>query len=333
MIANYDKENGFSSIFSNLGSQVANVSSDDEKILNDIQKRISLESQLANEVDWDNYIKSHNNASESLKSFLKDTNYAEKSLANYQVYLENIGNTTSKFSSFTSKAGSAIKSFGKSLGANLLNMGAGMLAGVAINGIISGVDYLIHYQDRLIEKGEEAKNSISETFSEFTTVKSSLDSLGTSFADNADDITSTSGAIDVIAQKYSELSQGVNTLNNANKSLSSTIFIMIGINVFSFCYAWLISAIVYATLPLCRIFHGIDDYHILYKPGCRNKLQEAKQLMLTYIHPLFIFLSNIYLTNANNFTIYICIFYIQIVYQFFRLQHLQRLRMPFYLQS
>ena len=116
--------------------------------------------------------------------------------------------------------------------------------------------------------------------------------------------------------------------------LSSTIFIMIGINVFSFCYAWLISAIAYTTLPLCRIFHGIDDYHILYKPGCRNKLQEAKQLMLTYIHlPLFIFLSNIYLTNANNFTIYICISYIQIVYQFFRLQYLQRLRMPFYLQS
>lgn len=219
MIVNYDKENGWSSFI----NDAFKVSPSQEAL--DFLDLLNSDKSKSY-IDWNvdelvSYAKGLDVADESLISFLKDTSYTEKSLSNYQNYLSQTTSITSKFTSFTSKAGSAIKSFGKSLGANLLNMGAGMLAGVAINGIISGVDYLIHYQDRLIEKGEEAKNSISETFSEFTTVKSSLDSLGTSFADNADDITSTSGAIDVIAQKYSELSQGVNTLNNANKSLST----------------------------------------------------------------------------------------------------------------
>ena len=200
-----------------MGKQVANVSPEDTQILNNIQKRISLESQLANKVDWSNYIKSHNSASESMKGFLTNTDYAEKSLANYQVYLEKTGNTTSKFSSFTSKAGSLLKSFG----AGLANMGMGMLAGLAIDGVITLLDNIINHQDKLIQKGEEAKSAIDDTMSSFTDSKTSLDNLGKSFASNADDIETTGDAIDSIANKYVELSNGVNKLNNENKSLST----------------------------------------------------------------------------------------------------------------
>ena len=88
MIVNYDKENGWSSIFNNIGKdKIAYATESDKKILNDIKDRIKLESQLTNQVDWDGYIKGHQNASESLKSFLKDTDYAEKSLTNYNSYL------------------------------------------------------------------------------------------------------------------------------------------------------------------------------------------------------------------------------------------------------
>ena len=199
-----------------MGKQVANVSPEDTQILNNIQKRISLESQLANKVDWSNYIKSHNSASESMKGFLTNTDYAEKSLANYQVYLEKTGNTTSKFSSFTSKAGSLLKSFG----AGLANMGMGMLAGLAIDGVITILDNIINHQDKLIQKGEEAKSAIDDTMSSFTDSKTSLDNLGKSFASNADNIKNTGDAIGSIANKYVELSNGVNKLNNENKSLS-----------------------------------------------------------------------------------------------------------------
>lgn len=200
-----------------MGKQVANVSPEDTQILNNIQKRISLESQLANKVDWSNYIKSHNSASESMKGFLTNTDYAEKSLANYQVYLEKTGNTTSKFSSFTSKAGSLVKSFG----AGLANMGMGMLAGLAINGAFTLLDNIVNYQDKLIEKGEQAKSTIDETMGSFTDSKTSLDDLGKSLSSNADNIKNTGDAIDSIAKKYVELSNGVSKLNNENKSLSS----------------------------------------------------------------------------------------------------------------
>ena len=199
-----------------MGKQVANVSPEDTQILNNIQKRISLESQLANKVDWSNYINSHNSASESMKGFLTNTDYAEKSLANYQVYLEKTGNTTSRFSSFTSKAGSLLKTFG----AGLANMGMGMLAGFAIDGVITVLDNIINYQDKLIEKGEDAKSSIDDTMSSFSEGKSTLDDLGKSFASNADNIKNTGDAIGSIANKYVELSNGVNKLNNENKSLS-----------------------------------------------------------------------------------------------------------------
>lgn len=200
-----------------MGKQVANVSPEDTQILNNIQKRISLESQLANKVDWSNYIKSHNSASESMKGFLTNTDYAEKSLANYQVYLEKTGNTTSKFSSFTSKAGALVKSFG----AGLANMGMGMLAGLAINGVITLLDNIANYQDNLIQKGEDAKSAIDESMGSFTDTKTSLDNLGKSFSSNADEIKSTGDAIDSIASKYVELSNGVNKLNNENKALST----------------------------------------------------------------------------------------------------------------
>ena len=220
MIVNYDKEKGLTSIFSGLGKQVASVSSGDKQILNDIKSRIKLESQLAGNVNWSGYIKSHNEASESMKAFLSNTDYAEKSLANYQQYLEKTGKTTSKFATFTSKAKSAFKSFGSNLLSSFANIGTGMLAGLAISAVASGIEYLWNYNDHLIEKGEEAKQKIDDTFNDFSDTKSSIMSLGSSFSDSSKEIVSTGDAIDSIAKKYTELRKGVSWSDNSNKFLS-----------------------------------------------------------------------------------------------------------------
>ena len=220
MIVNYDKEKGLTSIFSGLGKQVVSVSSGDKQILNDIKNRIKLESQLAGNVNWSGYIKSHNEASDSMKAFLSNTDYAEKSLANYQQYLEKTGKTTSKFATFTSKAKSAFKSFGSNLLSSFANIGTGMLAGLAISAVASGIEYLWNYNDHLIEKGEEAKQKIDDTFNDFSDTKSSIISLGSSFSDSSKEIVSTGDAIDSIAKKYTELRKGVSWSDNSNKFLS-----------------------------------------------------------------------------------------------------------------
>ena len=156
-------------------------------------------------------------ANKDFYEFAKTADLSGDLVGQYQAHLEKTTKSTSKFSSFTSKAGSLLKSFG----AGLANMGMGMLAGLAINGVITLLDNIANYQDNLIQKGEDAKSAIDESMGSFTDTKTSLDNLGKSFSSNADEIKNTGDAIDSIASKYVELSNGVNKLNNENKALST----------------------------------------------------------------------------------------------------------------
>lgn len=84
------------------------------------------------------------------------------------------------------------------------------------------IDNVINRDEKLIEKGEEARDSINNTFKEFSNIKNTIDSLGSSFDESGEAITDTGQAIDNISDKYVELSRGVNKLNNENKSLSDS---------------------------------------------------------------------------------------------------------------
>lgn len=119
----------------------------------------------------------------------------KKSWDDYETVVAKTSSTTSKFS----KATSTLKNVGGMIGSSLLNAGVGMLAGVAIQGVVTLIDNYIHRQEKMIAKGKEAKNSIDATFAEFSKGKNTLDTLGQSFADNADDIETTGDAIDSIA--------------------------------------------------------------------------------------------------------------------------------------
>lgn len=156
-------------------------------------------------------------ADEQLITFLGDIDSGKKTIKDMDTHIESASKTTSKFGKVTS----ALKNVGGMLGSSLLNAGIGMLAGVAIQGVVTLIDNYVHRQGKMIEKGKEAKNSIDETFAEFSKSKNTLDTLGQSFADNADDIETTGDAIEGVAKKYSELSKNVDTVTNKNKGLSS----------------------------------------------------------------------------------------------------------------
>ena len=216
-IVNYDNENGWSSIFDNIGKdKIAYATESDKAILNDIKDRIKLESQLANNVEWDTYINGHQNASESLKSFLKDTDYAEKSLTNYNSYLEKTGKTTSKFSAISDKATSVVKSIG-SVAANMV-VGAGV--GLAISAVIDGITYLATYNERMAESArtitsawDESNSSLNEQISKYKELKSQLDS-GTLTPD--EEYSTRQQILDIqtqITSQYGEQAEGVSLVN------------------------------------------------------------------------------------------------------------------------
>ena len=221
MIVNYDKKNGWSSVFDGGINSFfkGNLNESDASFVKNI-KTIQNSLGTISSKNIDRLANSIGGVSTELVDSAKAVRSGKQSWSDFDVTVTKVTKSTSKFSSFTSKAGSALKSFGSSV----LSMGANMLAGMAIGATISGVitliDNYIHRNERFIEAGEEAKSSIDETFSSFSDSKSSIDSLGKSLADNADEITTTGDAIDSIAKKYTDLKKGVDDLNNSNKSLS-----------------------------------------------------------------------------------------------------------------
>ena len=194
----------------------SSISSDFTKAWSEIVKMTVNDQPMV----WQQWAQTMGYTDKQLLTFLGDVDSGKRDINEMGTIIDNTSKSTTKFSSFTAKAGSALKSFGSSIGASILNMGAGFIGGLAISGIISGIEYLVTYQDRLIEKGEEAKEKINESFTSFNDVKSSLNSLGSSFADNTDEIITTGDAIDVIADKYTKLRDGVNSIDNSNQFLS-----------------------------------------------------------------------------------------------------------------
>lgn len=217
MIVNYDKENGWSSI---LGNNIksffkGSFNESDASFVKNI-KTIQNSLGTISSKNIDRLANSIGGVSTELVNSAKAVRSGKQSWADFDNTVTKVTKSTSKFSSFTSKAGSVIKS----IGAGIANMGVGLLAGLAIDGVITLIDNIVNYQDKLIQKGEEARSSIDSVFDAFSQNKSSIDALGRSFTDSTGDIETTGDAIDAIAKKYTELSQGINQIDNSNMSLN-----------------------------------------------------------------------------------------------------------------
>lgn len=214
MVVNYDKDNGFSTIFNKFGHS-NNIS--DEFV--DAWSKVG-DMTTGKPASWQAWGEKIGYTDKQLLTFLGDVDSGKRNINEMGTIIDNTSKSTSKFSSFTSKAGSALKSFGSSVLSMGANMLAGMAIGAAISGVITLIDDYIHKNERLIEAGEEAKSSIESTFNEFSDGKSSITDLGKSLSDNADEITTTGDAIDVLAEKYTKLRDGVSSIDNSNKFLS-----------------------------------------------------------------------------------------------------------------
>lgn len=132
-----------------------------------------------------------------------------------------VGSITSSFETMSKN------NFLKTLGSTIKDFGINFLASAGISvaislvmGLIGKLTELHKTQEELIQDGEEAQQSIKSSYEEFQKGQQSIKNLGSQFADQNKAINSTEDAIDAIAQKYHELSKGVNNANE-NIGLSS----------------------------------------------------------------------------------------------------------------
>lgn len=151
----------------------------------------------------------------------KESMTAASALESYKTHVASTNNQVSTAATVTSKLTSGLKGIAGTIGSSLLNFGASMAVMAAITLAVKGIDYLIHYQDKLIEKGEKAKETISNTFDEFSSKQKSVTDLGKQFASSNDEITKTGDAINVVGKKYASLKQSIG-VGNKNLGLSDT---------------------------------------------------------------------------------------------------------------
>lgn len=152
-----------------------------------------------------------------LIEYSTNTDLASQNLANFADSQKQVIQGVTKFRAALTSVGSVIKS----VGASMLNMGIAMAASWAIGKVIEGIDYLYHYDENIIKAGQEAKDSIDSTFKSFEEGKQKISDAASSFSDSEKEIQNTSDAIDVLAEKYTELHKGVNSSTNENISLST----------------------------------------------------------------------------------------------------------------
>jgi hypothetical protein len=190
-VFNYDKDTGFSLFDAFKPQKGLNESS--LKFIDRIQK-LKDDGKLTDKTNLSKIAQDLGNVNVEVLNAAKAAQTGKKSWDDYETVVAKTSSTTSKFS----KATSTLKNVGGMIGSSLLNAGVGMLAGVAIQGVVTLIDNYIHRQEKMIAKGKEAKSSIDETFAEFSKGKNTLDTLGQSFADNADDIETTGDAIESI---------------------------------------------------------------------------------------------------------------------------------------
>ena len=180
MIVNYDKKNGWSSVFDGGIASFfkGNLNKNDASFVKNI-KTIQNSLGTISSKNIDRLANSIGGVNQELIDSAKAVRSGKQTWADFDNTVVSVTKSTSKFA----KAGSAIKSFGKSLGANLLNMGTGMLAGLAVSGIIEGITYLATYNERMAESAQEITNSwdesnasLNEQISKYKELKSQLDS-------------------------------------------------------------------------------------------------------------------------------------------------------------
>lgn len=133
---------------------------------------------------------------ENFLNFVEKVDSSGNIIEQYQQHLKDTSQATSTFSSFTKKAGNVIKGFT----AGLASIGVNMAIGMLFNAAATAIDNWIHR----VEKARERTAELLQEFSEMRETHSNHKETVANYAD-----------------RFDELSKGVDLSNNKNLSLST----------------------------------------------------------------------------------------------------------------
>ena len=203
-------------------TQRYSISENEKNAFAAIKERLS-QAQLSDDSEENrqriaNVFEEFTGANSALVEYAQNTKVAEISQESFVQSQSKVVQGTTKFSAVMKTASGIAKSFVATLG----SMAVAAAASWAIGKVFEGIDYLAHYDENIIKAGQEAKDSIDSTVKSLRDSKQSLMDLGYSFGDQTDQIKTAGDAIDQVAEKYTELRQGVsNDGQNENVSLST----------------------------------------------------------------------------------------------------------------
>lgn len=213
MIFNYDKENGFSSIFSNFIDNGEKVNVITQEIKDSFAKLNGVKFDGVSIEQAYNIAKAYGVANKEVVDFV----YSGKGgLKEYETSIQSASQSTSKFATATS----ALKTIGGTLASTFANIAISYGVSLLIQGLATGIYHIVKATEIAIEKGEKAQNAIKEIYDTYNSKVSTVTDLGKQFASDTASIKTTSDAVETLTQKYAELRKGVNA-DNSNKSLSS----------------------------------------------------------------------------------------------------------------
>ena len=191
-----------------------------------LQNGDSLKNHLFDGMDVDpNFLKAYGKQldeyADNIQKAGKNAKTSEIDINGFNESLVRSGQEAVKTTTFMQDIGNGLKSFGKTALSMVGNSVLDMAIGTGLQFVISGISDFIHREEIAIEKGQKAQSTISDTFNTFSSGKSTISTLGNSFNKSTNEINSTSEAIESVAQRYTELSKGVDSKTNKNIGLSS----------------------------------------------------------------------------------------------------------------
>ena len=158
-----------------------------------------------------NIIKTYNDlgnktgkATQAQKEFSAAVGQSNAQLGNY---LGSVQSGQAAYSGYASKVALAtVKTIGLRVATTALNMALSMGISLLVQGAISAISYIIHYEENLLKEQEELRESAKKLTEQYKTAKEEADKLNKSSGD--------------LITRYAKLAQGVDALGN-NISLTN----------------------------------------------------------------------------------------------------------------
>ncbi|MEY8339464.1 hypothetical protein AALB16_15845, partial [Lachnospiraceae bacterium 62-35] len=183
-VVNYDSDNGWTTLFDKFKKEVPEISED-------VKAFFDLYSQEPKETIWD---------TKRLLTFANEVGGVDDSFKKFLSTADTSGDLMEQYQQHLSKASSANAKFS----ATLKSTAANMAIMLAVNLVIQGITKI---WDNYVNRVEHARKRTDELFDEFKQMDNTLASHKKTVSDLAD--------------RYEELSKGVDLADNKNKSLST----------------------------------------------------------------------------------------------------------------